>query len=102
MAPSVLDYQLQLRCTFTKSPPWPLTRQASAVLHDAIKTSTTWVILTHYQVQLQHEVKTLVISGTQLLRALRKHSPEDFTSMMLVSSLSPLILVPSTQHQLSQ
>jgi hypothetical protein len=31
-------------------------------------------------------VTTLAISGTQLLCALRKHSPEDFTSVMLVSS----------------
>jgi hypothetical protein len=29
---------------------------------------------------------TLAISGTQPLCALRKHFPEDFTSMMLVSS----------------
>jgi hypothetical protein len=29
---------------------------------------------------------TLGISGTQLLCALRRHFPEDFTSVMLVSS----------------
>jgi hypothetical protein len=52
-----------------------------------LKTSTTWVTLTHYQVQLQQEVHTtLPISGTQVPCVLRKHFPEDFTLVMLVSS----------------
>ena len=51
-----------------------------------LKTSTTWVTLTHYQVQLQQEVHTtLPISGTQVPYDLRKHFPEDFTLAMLVS-----------------
>jgi hypothetical protein len=32
------------------------------------------------------EIKTLAISGTNILCTLRKHFPEDFTSVMLVSS----------------
>jgi hypothetical protein len=40
------------------------------------------VILTHYQAR----GTTLAISGTQLLCALRKHFPEDFISVMMVSS----------------
>jgi hypothetical protein len=32
------------------------------------------------------EGTTLAISGTQILGAIRKHFPKDFTSVMLVSS----------------
>ena len=60
MTPSVLGHQLQLRLHLLQWPPWPLTVPSLSCsswhLH-AFKTSTTWVTLTHYQVQLQHEVQ---------------------------------------------
>ena len=46
--------------TFTNGHPWPLTGPSSSCssccLH-AFKTRTTWEILTHYQVQSQHEIQ---------------------------------------------
>jgi hypothetical protein len=51
----------------------------------AFKTSTTWVTLTYYQVQPQHKVQPW-LSLEHSLCVLRKHFPEDVTSVMLVSS----------------
>jgi hypothetical protein len=58
---------------------------SSGPLH-VLKTSTTWMTLTHYQVLLQQEGQPW-LSLDHSLCALRKHFPEDFTSMMLVSYL---------------
>jgi hypothetical protein len=82
-------------CIFTSGFPWPLTVPtlscSSWPLH-AFKTSTTWVTLTHsLPCTAAARGTTLDISGTQLLCGLGKHFPEDFTSVMLVSSQSLLI-----------
>ena len=79
ITPSVLGHQLQLRLHFHQ---WPSV--ASDALN-AFNTSTTWVTLTHYQVQPHHKVQPW-LSLEHSLCALRKHFPKDVTSMMLVSS----------------
>jgi hypothetical protein len=87
MIPSVLGCQLQLRLQFYQ---WSSLGSHNAnpqllfMAPSCFKTSTTWDILTHFQVQLQHKVQPWITLEHSLC-ALRKHFPENFTSMMLVS-----------------
>ena len=78
--PSVLGCQLQLGLHLHQ---WPSMASHSAKFQlssgclYAFKSTTTLEIFTH---------TILAISGTEPLCALSKHFPEDFTSVMLVSS----------------
>ena len=60
MTPSVVGHQLQLRVHLHH---WPSMASHSCkpqlffMTPSAFKTSTSWVILTYYQVQLQHELQ---------------------------------------------
>ena len=76
--PSVLGHQLQLRPSV-----------ASDALN-AFNTSTTWVTLTHYQVQLQHKVQTCLSS--------QKISPHNVGLLLITDNF----LAPANQHQQSQ
>ena len=62
--------------------------QHSAVLHDLSCLQNQYHLGNSYILSSTAAAQgtTLVISGTQLLCVLRKHFPEDFTSVMLVSS----------------
>ena len=59
--------------------------QPPSVLHDSFTSQNQYHLGDlHYQVQLPAQSTILTISGTLL--TLRKHFPEDFTSVVLVSS----------------
>jgi hypothetical protein len=57
--------------------------QATAANPSCFK--TTWISFKHYQVWLPTQDKTIAAPERQLLCAFRKHFPEDFTAVMLVS-----------------
>ena len=88
MTPSVLGHQLQLRLHLHQ---WPSVASHSAqsellyVIPSCLQNQYHLGNSYHYQVLLQHEVQ-LWLSLEHSLCALRKHFPEDVTSMMLVSS----------------
>jgi hypothetical protein len=87
---------LQLDCTFTHRFSWALLRdrsptsqcRASAALHDYFILQTAlpeW--LSHYQVQLQHEVQLQPpLEHSSCVLTLREPFPEDFTWTTLVPS----------------
>jgi hypothetical protein len=89
MTPSVLGHQLLLRLYFHQQP--------SIASHSA-KPQLHFMIPSYLQSQYHlgdfytlpstaaAQGTTLAISGTQFLCALRKYFPEDFTSVILVSS----------------
>jgi hypothetical protein len=62
---------------------WPLTVPSPTALH-AFQTSTTWMTLTKFG--CQPEVQPWLPLEHSCVLALRKHFPEAFTSVMLVSS----------------
>jgi len=80
-------------CPFSNSFPGLPQYQASAVLHEPFMPSKTVPPgkFLHITKSNWSTRCTLAVSGRQLLCALRKHFPEDFTSVMLFSSKSPLI-----------
>jgi hypothetical protein len=80
MTPSVLGHQLQLKLHLHQ---WPSMTSHSLWSLYTFKTNTTWVTYTLPSTAAA-QGSTLAISGTQLLCALRKHFPEDFTSGMLI------------------
>ena len=99
MAPSGPDCQLQLTLHLS----WPLivpSFSCSPLPHHPFKTSITWVILIHYQVQLHHKVQPWLLSLEHIcFYALRKHFPLDFTGLFLDTAN---FLVSANQCQLFQ
>ena len=89
MTPSVLGHQLQLRLHLH---PWP--SMASHSAKPQLLSLTPSCCQNQYHLDDSYilpspdeaQGTTLAISGTQLLCAIRKHFPEDLTSVMLVSS----------------
>jgi hypothetical protein len=89
MIPSVLGHQLQLRLHLLQ---WPSMTSHSA--KPQLFFMTPSCLQNQYHLGDSYTLPspaaardtTLAISGTQLLRAPRKHFPGDFTSVMLVSS----------------
>lgn len=86
MTPSVLRHQLQVRLHLHQCPSLASHSARSQLLSmTTSKSMTSWLIVKHYQVQLQHKVQPCY-STTQFLCALKEQFPEDFTLVMLVSS----------------
>ncbi|XP_051008467.1 omega-hydroxyceramide transacylase [Acomys russatus] len=90
MTPSVLGLQLPWQLYLHQGPlltSHSANPQLSAVLHDpSCLPSQTHLGDSHYQVQLLVRGTTLDTSESRFLCALRKHFPEDFTSVTLLFS----------------
>lgn len=88
------DIQCRLTEPSLSFSPWP---------SHAFKTRTTWVIHTHYQLQLLEWDKFLAASQIQILCSLRKYFLEDFHLCVAVLLLiTTNILAPSDQRKVSQ